>query len=234
MKLKDVKPEIYQEACPYPFCILDDFFPDEETLREVLKEWPETKDFSYKACNTSIKYHMSDYEEMGEKTREVIDKLNSPEFIAQLERVTGITGLLPDPKLVGGGLHMIPQGGFLKMHSDFNWHGSAKLMRKINLLLYLNEDWKEEWGGGLELIGPPDIEDTRIVVEPIFNRAVIFNTTSNSWHGHPFPLTCPDGYVRKSLALYYYCKEPEPEIKHSTIYRDDFEDPRNTFETYVV
>lgn len=212
----------YQNNTPFPHIVLDNFL-DPSVLEKVLEEWPNDDEFSLKVCDTSVKYHLSESFKYGPNTKDLFDVLNSGVFLRQLEELTGIDNLIADPGLEGGGLHMIPQGGFLKMHADFNWHYSLNLMRKLNLLIYLNEDWNADWGGHLELMGPPDTMDTRVVVEPKFNRAVIFNTTSDSWHGHPYPLNTPDGVARKSLALYYYREEPPPEQRHSTLYRTDLE-----------
>jgi hypothetical protein len=122
---------------------------------------------------------------------------------------------------MGGGLHQIERGGYLKIHADFNRHPKFKLERRLNLLLYLNENWKEEYGGHLELWNR---EMTHFVhkILPTFNRCVIFNTTDTSYHGHPEPLACPQGMTRKSLALYYYsngrpAEEESPE--HGTLVR---------------
>jgi Rps23 Pro-64 3,4-dihydroxylase Tpa1-like proline 4-hydroxylase len=220
----NLNPREYQEANPFPHTVVDDFV-EPKLLKRVLKEWPfEAHPAWYKKqAETSIKYSMNAFDAFGPNTQQLIIALNSQEFLSELERVTGIDGLLADPSLEGGGLHMIPRGGFLKMHADFNWHYTGNVMRKINLLLYLNEDWQKDWGGDLQLIGPPSVMDTNVLVAPQFNRCVVFNTTSDSWHGHPKPMTTPASVMRKSIALYYYRVEPAPEHKHSTIYREDLE-----------
>jgi hypothetical protein len=117
--------------------------------------------------------------------------------------LTGISGLIPDPYLEGGGLHQIERDGFLKVHADFNVHAKLRLDRRLNFILYLNQDWREEYNGHLELW---DRGMTRCVrkVLPVCNRAVVFVTTDWSFHGHPEKLACPPGRTRKSVALYYY------------------------------
>ena len=103
----------------------------------------------------------------------------------------------------GGGIHRIKRGGFLKIHSDTNFHPDFNLDRRLNLLLYLNKNWNDKYGGELELW---DKKMKKCVkkIAPLFNRAVIFSTDDNSYHGHPDPLNCPENVVRQSLALYYY------------------------------
>ena len=101
------------------------------------------------------------------------------------------------------GLHQIEPGGHLAVHADFNFHEQLRLDRRINLLLYLNDDWDPGWGGALEL-WRSDMSAMSRSILPLANRCVIFNTTDHSYHGHPEPLACPPGRTRQSLALYYY------------------------------
>lgn len=91
------------------------------------------------------------------------------------------------------------------------------MARKLNLLLYLNKDWNEEWGGDLEL-WDKNKENCITKISPIANRCVIFNTTGFAWHGHPLPLNCPSNITRKSLALYYYNVDNSIIDAHSTIF----------------
>jgi len=135
--------------------------------------------------------------------RQFFWELNSSTFLKFLEKLTGIKNLLTDPHLQGGGIHQIERGGLLRVHSDFNFHPVFKLDRRLNLLLYLNEPWPEEWGGHLQLWSK-DMRRCEQKILPQARRCVIFNTLSDSWHGHPEPLACPEGVHRKSIAMYYY------------------------------
>lgn len=132
---------------------------------------------------------------------------------ALVSEITGIKGLMADPDLFGAGLHCIPPGGFLNMHVDFNRHPNG-WHRRVNVLIYLNQDWRDEWGGALRLGLKPFVEYL-----PIAGRCVIFETTDDSWHGHPEPITCPKDVQRRSMALYFYTPEPPPGEAHSTIYK---------------
>ncbi len=116
--------------------------------------------------------------------------------------LTGIKGLVSDPDLHGGGMHCSKKGGKLDIHLDYSIHPKMKMERRINLILYLSKDWKEEYGGALEL-WDKDVQNRVQKIMPVFNRAAIFNTSDISYHGHPDPITCPDNIARKSLALYY-------------------------------
>lgn len=151
---------------------------------------------------------------------EVFDELNAQEFLKILEYITGIRQIQPDKKLFGAGLHQSINGAFLDVHVDFNMHEETKYHRRMNLLIYMNKDWKPEYNGYLELW---DMQQKKQLeyVEPSFNRCVIFETNEISFHGHPKPLKTPLGVSRKSISVYYYTKErPASEIakEHNTIY----------------
>jgi len=144
-----------------------------------------------------------------------------PEFRELMSGITHIDDLVEDADLVGGGMHQILRGGFLDVHVDYNYHPRTKLHRRLNLLVYLNRDWRDEYEGALELW---DMQAHRRIesVAPVFNRAVIFETNEVSFHGHPKPLQTPQHLTRKSLAVYYYTHTREaagiaPE--HNTLYR---------------
>jgi hypothetical protein len=147
--------------------------------------------------------------------------LNSITFLEFLSAVTGIPNLISDPSFEGGGLHQIVRGGKLGIHADFNRHRNYGLDRRLNLLLYLNKDWREEYGGHLQL-WDRDMTACGAKVLPLFNRVMIFGTTDFTYHGHPDPLQCPEGMTRKSLALYYFSNgRPAAEVSgdHSTLFR---------------
>jgi hypothetical protein len=143
-----------------------------------------------------------------------------PAFRDTLAEITGIPRLLADPELVGGGLHQILRGGFLDVHVDYNFHPTSKLHRRLNLLLYMNPDWKPEYQGYLELWDRGTEKRQLENIAPFYNRAVIFETNEVSFHGHPQPLETPPGVTRKSLALYYYTAERDSVApEHNTLYQ---------------
>lgn len=212
----------YSQAKPFSHIVIDNFLP-ESLLDDILKEFPNPGAIDWQRFDKGYEKKLASTSErqMGNTTRFLLYQLNSSIFIDFLEMLTGIGGLIPDPHFVGGGLHQIERGGYLKMHVDFNWHSRLRLDRRLNLLIYLNKNWEEEYGGHLQLW---DRDMTRCdkKILPIFNRCVIFSTTDFSYHGHPDPLTCPEGQTRKSLALYYYSNgRPSEEIsdEHSTVFR---------------
>lgn len=136
--------------------------------------------------------------------------------------MTGIEGLIPDPHLYGGGLHQSLPGGHLGLHVDYKYHRDWKLDRRLNAILYVNDDWDESWGSHLGL-WDRDVKTRVQSIAPIGNRLVVFNTDEKSWHGHPDPLRCPEERTRKSIALYYYSNgRPEHERgpDHNTVFRE--------------
>jgi hypothetical protein len=212
----------YLSARPFPHVVLDDLF-DPTLLEEVLAEFPQPGAIRWQRFDNEREIKLASAAEasFGPMTRLLLYHLNSITFLEFLSQVTGIANLIPDPSFEGGGLHQIVRGGKLGVHTDFNKHRAYDLDRRLNLLLYLNKDWREEYGGHLQLW---DSEMTRCEarVAPLFNRVMIFGTTDFTYHGHPDPLGCPEGMTRKSLALYYFTNgRPTEEVsgEHSTLFR---------------
>jgi Rps23 Pro-64 3,4-dihydroxylase Tpa1-like proline 4-hydroxylase len=220
-ELVNAHAETYRSADPFPHSVLEGFL-EPGLLKQVLAEFDamDRGTWHYTERNTERKYSTEDFQHFGPITRAVFSQLNAAPFLWFLEQLTGIAGLIPDPHLRGGGLHEIKRGGALGVHADFNFYPRLNLYRRLNLLIYLNEDWPEAWGGDLELW---DRAGKRCVqrISPVFNRAVIFDTSNFSYHGHPRPLQCPEERSRKSLALYYYTVEApadDDRTPHTTVF----------------
>jgi hypothetical protein len=210
----------YRSADPYPHIVLDDVF-EPALLKQILVEFDEMDRGTWHASNKDDerKWSNEDIRHFGPTTRGFVNQLNSGPFVSFLERLTGIEGLIADPHLRGGGLHEIKRDGALGVHADFNLYPRLGIWRRLNLLLYLNENWDPSWGGELELWDRSGKQRVKAIA-PLFNRVVIFDTSNYSYHGHPHPLGCPPDRSRKSIALYYYTAErPEGEIDpHTTIF----------------
>jgi hypothetical protein len=223
LELADERKTDYQGADPFPHIVLDNFLPP-AVLEQVLAEFPTPEQGKWKEfteATQNLKMACEDETNMGPATRHLLNQFNSSTFLNFLETLTGVPSLLADPHFRGGGLHQTKQGGSLGVHADFNYYKKLKLYRRINVIIYLNKNWSEEFGGHLEL-WDKDMKNCVQKVLPIFNRVVIFNTDNLSNHGQPDPLTCPEDNTRKSLALYYYTVDSpsgEAEEAHSTIFR---------------
>jgi hypothetical protein len=212
----------FARAEPYPHAVLDGVFAD-AVVDALIAEFPAPDDPRWNEHRHahSDKLASADETLFGPVTRQLFLELCSARFVAFLETLSGIGGLIPDPLLCGAGLHQIEPGGFLEIHADFNRHPVWDLDRRLNVLLYLNRDWREEYGAELELW---DAKMRRCVrrYAPLANRLVIFRATDRSYHGHPAPLATPPGLTRKSLAAYYYSNgrpAEERSAPHSTLYQ---------------
>jgi 2OG-Fe(II) oxygenase superfamily len=199
--------ESYISADPFPHIIFDNFLPL-AVLDRILDEFPKcglpsakTFDAGYIGGKGKVQYNptylTSPY------ARSFFLFLNSEPFLDFVESVTNISGLISDPFFDGGGFHEIGTGGKLGIHADFRIQRRLALQRRVNVLIYLNQNWRDEWGGQLELWNQTVTKCVRSI-SPIFNRCVIFNTDAHSFHGHPDALNSPEGVTRKSIALYYY------------------------------
>jgi Rps23 Pro-64 3,4-dihydroxylase Tpa1-like proline 4-hydroxylase len=212
----------YAGAEPFPHIVLDGLF-DDDVLDAVLREFPDRQAMKWREFDSATEKKLGYYHEsssISKTVRDFLNEMNSFEMLLWLEALTGIEGLIPDPYFGGGGLHQIEAGGFLKVHADFNVHPKLKLDRRLNLLVYLNKDWRDEYGGHLEL-WDRDGKSCRTKILPLFNRTVIFSTSDTSFHGHPHPLTPPAGASRKSVSLYYYTAgrpDAERSAPHDTLF----------------
>lgn len=210
-QLAGSKGQAYQSATPFPHIIIEDQI-DPKCLEQVLAEFPGQEELKYWRRNVVQhddvemqigKLGFSNEHVMSAVIRNLIWELNAAPFLGFLEQLTGIENLIPDPTLRGGGLHQIEPGGRLGIHADFTRHPIYDLDRRLNLLLFLNKDWPDDYAGHLELWSN-DLSRCEKSIRPIFGRMVIFSTNAVSFHGHPQALSCPLGMTRRSVALYYY------------------------------
>jgi len=203
--------EDYAQAQPFPHAVIDNIFPTAFTqlLLDHFPQDPKAHDKVYeKGYGGTHKRQISPYD-CDETLRAAFALFNSAPMLQFIEALTGMKGLLPDPYFAGGGLHETSAGGLLGIHADFQVNEGLQLYRRVNMLVYLNHDWLPEYGGNLEL-WDRQMQAKQQTVAPLFNRCVIFNTDADSFHGHPDPLTTPEGVTRRSIALYYYQALPIP------------------------
>ena len=207
---------------PFRYVVIDDFLPG-ELAEEILAAYPQPDTGEWDGTTyIHQKKKLTQTSGFAPPIERFFSLTADGEFRRLVGEICGIPGLLDDPELLGGGLHQTLRGGFLDVHVDYNFHPRTKLHRRLNLLLYLNKDWKPEYEGYLELW---DMGSERQLerIAPVFNRAVIFETNEVSYHGHPRPLNTPPGVTRKSLAIYYYTETREDEAaaapEHNTLYR---------------
>lgn len=193
----------YQAATPFPHIVIDNFL-EPALLEMCLADFP-ADDLANKRFGRAQERLKQQYnpDSLTPRLRQLFYSFNAAPFLKFLEQLTGIKGLIPDPYYLGGGFHSVGNGGHLDIHADFNFHPLMKVERRINVLIYLNKDWSEGYGGSLELWDKA-MQHCCVSKTPLFNRCIIFNTSSDSFHGNPVPVEHPLGLPRRSIALYYY------------------------------
>ena len=221
----------YATGKPYEHIVIDNFL-DPEALEQVLAEFPDKnkKVWHDYQSHYENKQELNGEGKMGSFTQHLLYQFNSAPFLQFLENLTGIKDLIPDPYYYGGGIHQLNRGGKLAVHADYSKHVKWPLDRRINAILYLNKDWKEEYNGHLEL-WDTDVTQCEKKVLPVFNRLLVFSVTDFNMHGVPEPLNCPEEMSRKSMAFFYFTNgRPDHEIDHSKKLHVKFQD-RPTDET---
>jgi Rps23 Pro-64 3,4-dihydroxylase Tpa1-like proline 4-hydroxylase len=198
---------------PFTHSTTSGFLPN-ELLANVSNEFPDYNWEHWFVYSNKIedKKALNDWNKFPKYTYALFAFLNSPEFISQLEGISGCR-LFPDPGLHGGGWHIHASGGILNPHLDYSIHPKLGMQRKLNLIIYLCQDWEESWGGhfGLWELDKTTGKAGNLIKEyPVtMNRAMVFDTTQNSWHGLSRTVACPPGNARRSLAIYYMAVPPE-------------------------
>ncbi|MDV6029351.1 MAG: 2OG-Fe(II) oxygenase [Phycisphaera sp. RhM] len=220
-RIADERRNEFSAAEPYPHIVIDEFL--EPAVVEALQsEFPapdaplawrrnDTTDQGGQVAQAN-KLGFSDERMLGPTIRSLFWDLNSGGVLKFLERLTSQKDLVSDPHFFGGGIHQSMPGAVLALHADFQRHPVFPWTRKLNLILFLNSDWDDRWGGHLEL-WDRQMEHCVHRIAPVANRCVIFRTDKDTYHGHPDPLRCPEGVTRKSMATYYYTAE-DPEFGH--------------------
>lgn len=205
--------EFFKNKEPFDYCIIDNFL-EESFAKKVSSEFFDFSSTTYNGTydnEIELKKTCNIWDKFLENTYKLLFALNSTEIVNIISYATGVN-LYPDFGLHGGGQHIHPPGGKLNPHLDYNLHPKIGLQRKINLLIYLTPDWKSEWGGEFGMWSsdkndnPKELHTT---IVPQFNRAIIFDTTQNSWHGLASVVKCPHNKSRNSIAAYYLCKPPK-------------------------
>jgi hypothetical protein len=217
----------FSQRNPFRHVVIENFFTP-AYCAQLLDQFPpfERGNARNEAGELANKSTIEKIRGLGPAFAALDDLVQSRDFLELIGRITGIDDLLYDPWYFGGGTHESRNGQDLDVHVDFNRHPLEGWHRRLNLIVYLNHEWEIDWGGALELHSDPRAADDRITsIAPLFNRAVIFETTECSWHAFPridLPADKRD-LTRKSIALYFYTKDrPADELAptHSTIYVD--------------
>lgn len=209
----------FKGASPFPHVVLDKFVK-KAYLKKALEGLPPIEEGGW-ITHQKNKFCYNEWWNLPSKLKQVFEDMMSPTFLSWLEKLTGVKGLVADPKLGGAGVHLMRPGGCLPVHVDFNTLPNG-LYRRLNVFLYLNDGWESGWNGDLELWAGPSRKRMVLAksILPATGRFVCFKSTESSWHGHPRLLRCPKHRARMSLACYYYTsKQPKGfDGEHSTLY----------------
>lgn len=209
----------YHNSKPFSHCVINEFL-DKNIIKQIDNDFlPYDHPVWIEYTNSNqIKKMYNDWYYFPKSIYNLFYYLNSQQFVDQLGQLIG-TKLYTDPGLYSGGCHLHGPGGILAPHLDYNVHPKLPYQRKINLIIYCSENYLDEYGGHLELWEGTDTP-TRIAkkISPQFNRAVIFDTTQNSWHGVS-KFDSPVGTYRKSLAVYYLTEiETNKTVRNNSLF----------------
>lgn len=223
----------WREAKPFSHITLPNFL-NKDVANAVASEFPDLESSDWRIYNNAleIKKTLNHWDKFGPNTYQVFEYLNSSSFVSGIESLVECE-LFPDFGLNGGGLHSHKRGSKSNVHLDYSIHPKLKLERRINLLIYMTPNWKEAYGGALELHAKhPDRDAPGELVKmifPMFNTALLFDTSQESWHGLPEPIMCPEKITRNSLAVYYLSEPRENTTQRGKAlfypHKDQIDDP---------
>jgi hypothetical protein len=200
-------------SSPYQHIIIDNLI-ENRFIESIFKAFPKLNDPDWEhtydeGIEVKSRTNWTSEFDIPDKIIDIIRIFNSSPVLNAIGSRLKIPKLIPDPYFTGGGLNVTPKGGLLDVHVDGNYHDATGLNRRVNLLLYLNKNWKPEWGGELGIYKNQG-KTLHTSIAPIFNRCVIFDTHDKSYHGLPNPINFPKKENRKSIILYYYTHATRP------------------------
>lgn len=227
-KIGDDFHDQYVNADPFPHIKFDHFLPF-DVAKLAHDSFPHEDELDFYKYDNPLEKKLA-FDQVSKLPRPIFDLLsamNQSPFLLFLEKLTGIEGLIPDPYYRGGGIHSSQRGGKLDVHVDFNIHPKLELHRRLNVIIYLNQSWRQTFNGDLQLwkghkdkdTGKHVLTDLKKRIYPHFNTFACFDTSEHSYHGFPTPIECPPGMSRKSIATYYYTSTRKNKSKpHSTVF----------------
>lgn len=200
-------------AEPFPHAVIDGWWP-EDLLRTVCGEFPAPDAPGWRRYGNAHERKLEGPPGLwGPATRELFTLIEGR--TQTLEGMFGIPGLKMET--IGGGYHCIPPGGYLGIHTDFNRSPRTARFRRLNFLIFLNDNWTDR-GGHLLLVPSDQEHDATIDIPPEMNRTVVFETSDRSWHGHPIAAA----RWRRSCAAYFFTEDRPagpPVADQSTVWK---------------
>jgi hypothetical protein len=210
----------FLRADPFEHIVIDNFC-DTNALHEALSALPDPEDLGLSKSRDYIfaknKFEKAGFDVLSSGLAQLKVDLLSPRFEAWISALTG-QQIFIDPEFHGGGIHQGGEGSFLDMHVDFNYHPvNPSWLRNINILIYLNEDWQTSFAGELKLADWRIDGAQPILIEPLFNRAVIMFTRDYTLHGYD-KIKFPKGSFRRSIAAYGYTQMEQEGTVRTTVW----------------
>jgi len=204
----------YRGARPYPHAVFEEFL-GEAIAAPLARNFPGPdhpgwmrRDYREQAGRLG-QLQRTGFAGVDAGIRHLLAELSGMAFLDFLSDLTGVEGLIADPHFRGAGLSLTLAGGHLALHADFNRDRARHLERRVTVLYYLCQDWHPSWGGALELW-----DERRTQCEasylPVLDRLLVMDHGDTNWHGHPAPLSCPEGRFRASVSAYYYVAAASP------------------------
>ena len=212
-KIKELN-NSFNNKVPFKFLTIDNFL-NAELAEQIEAAFPsiDSMKVRYKGINEN-KAEDSSFEKFDPILQELNAFVHSQVMNEWISNITGLKNLSTINDRLSAGLHQGGNNSFLDIHIDYNIHPINKKQRKLNLLIFFNKDWKEEWGGQLELW---DKKNCFIKILPSFNRMVLFECNEISYHGYS-KISCPDSFTRKSYYHYFFQPIAKGITYHDTIF----------------
>jgi Rps23 Pro-64 3,4-dihydroxylase Tpa1-like proline 4-hydroxylase len=204
-----IHPDKYQNTKPFPYMKQDNFL-NENFAYLLQQEILNIPDSEWDRYNNPFeqKYTLRDKYNFPPNLKLLFDELQTEEFVSKLSNLCGYKLLLDDNRNFWG-VHKYDSGDKLDIHTDAGLHPENKLKKQLTLGIYLSNNWKKEYGCQLEIWkGDKNSISERIdLIEPFFNRLILFTCNDYSWHGNPTPVKCLDKDVKRIFVTISYLSE---------------------------
>ncbi len=187
---------------------LDNLLPESLAL-EIYANFPKPKNMHMLNGLGRLKLKYSHLKDMPQIIRDINASIQDPRVVKAIENITEVKNLLPDVSRFAGGVSTLMKGFYLNPHIDISHNAENKnFYRAANVLYYVSPNWKLENGGNYEIWD--DKVEQCIVVPSLFNRLLVMETNSVSWHGVSEVL-CDQP---RCCIFNYYFSEQSPEGKN--------------------
>lgn len=198
------------------YFFLDDLLPQDIAMK-IQNVFPKSEAMVLKKSIREDKYVAAQMNLYNPLLEEIIYAFQDQRIVTIVGEICGINNPIPDEFLYAGGISMMGNNQFLNPHLDNSHDKDRNLWRVLNLLYYVTPDWKEAYGGNLEL-WPNGLKADQITIHSKFNRLVVMATHNSSLHS--VSLVIYEGF-RRCVSNYYFANEPllETDRFHVTSFR---------------